>query len=154
MLRVGDIVTIREGLPNGANPEFTVCRVVRDGAGIIKYKLSGYAGRFFTDLELVHTGKPNVCPHQFNVGDRVVNVETDTIDVVDNNNMLHSLAYRKFTNIIENVCYRNCIWLRKVNPAWTSWIAQQKYCPKMKLNIHTGASFVIARRGQGYTDKV
>ena len=70
------------------------------------------------------------------------------------NDMLHSLAYRKFTNIIENVCYRNCIWLRKVNPAWTSWIAQQKYCPKMKLNIHTGASFVIARRGQGYTDKV
>lgn len=70
------------------------------------------------------------------------------------NNMLHSLAYRKFTNIIENVCYRNCIWLRKVNPAWTSWIARQKYCPKMKLNIHTGASFVIARRGQGYTDNV
>ena len=53
------------------------------------------------------------------------------------NNMLHSLAYRKFTNIIENVCYRNCIRLRKVNPAWTSWIAQQKYCPKMKLNIYT-----------------
>lgn len=70
------------------------------------------------------------------------------------NNMLHSLAYRKFTDIIENVCYRNCIWLRKVNPAWTSWIAKNKYCPKMKLNIHTGASFVIARRGQGYTDKV
>ena len=70
------------------------------------------------------------------------------------NNMLHSLAYRKFTNIVENVCYRNCVWLKKVNPAWTSWIAKQKYCPKMKLNIHTGASFVIARRGQGYTDKI
>ena len=70
------------------------------------------------------------------------------------NDMLHSLAYRKFTNIMENVCYLNCIWLRKVNPAWTSWIAKQKYCSKMKLNIHTGASFVIARRGQGYTDKV
>ena len=70
------------------------------------------------------------------------------------NDMLHSLAYRKFTDIMENVCYRNCIWLRKVNPAWTSWIAKNKYCPKMKLNIHTGASFVIARRGQGYTDKV
>ena len=83
MLRVGDIVTVREGLPDGANPEFTVCRVVRDGAGIIKYKLSGYAGRLFTELELAHTGKPNVCLHQFNVGDRVVNVETDTIDVVD-----------------------------------------------------------------------
>lgn len=70
------------------------------------------------------------------------------------NDMLHSLAYRKFVDIMENVCYRNYIWLRKVNPAWTSWIAQQKYCPQMKLNIHTGASFVIARRGQGYTDKV
>lgn len=70
------------------------------------------------------------------------------------NDMLHSLAYRKFTDIMENVCYRNCIWLRKVNPTWTSWIAKQKYCPKMKLNIHIGASFVIARRGQGYTDKV
>lgn len=70
------------------------------------------------------------------------------------NDILHSLAYRKFVAIIENVCYRNCIWLRKVNPAWTSWIAKQKYCPKMKLNIHTGASFVIARRGQGYTEKV
>lgn len=83
MLRVGDIVTVREGLPDGANPEFTVCRVVRNGAGIIKYKLSGYAGRFFTELELAHTGKQNVCPHQFNVGDRVVDIETDTIDVVD-----------------------------------------------------------------------
>ena len=70
------------------------------------------------------------------------------------NDMLHSLAYRKFTDIMENVCYRNCIWLRKVNPAWTSWIAERKYCPQMKLNIHRGASFVIARRGQGYTDKV
>ena len=83
MLRVGDIVTVREGLPDGANPEFTVCRVVRDGAGIIKYKLSGYAGRFFTELELAHTGKQNVCPHQFNVGDRVVNIETDAVDVID-----------------------------------------------------------------------
>jgi transposase, IS605 orfB family len=70
------------------------------------------------------------------------------------NDMLHSLAYRKFVDIMENVCYRNYIWLRKVNPAWTSWIAEQKYCPQMKLNTHTGASFVIARRGQGYTDKV
>jgi len=70
------------------------------------------------------------------------------------NDILHSLAYRKFVNIMESICYRNYIWLRKVNPAWTSWIAKQKYCPQMKLNIHTGASFVIARRGQGYTDKV
>lgn len=70
------------------------------------------------------------------------------------NNMLHSLAYRKFIDIMENICYRNRIVLRKVNPAWTSWVAKEKYCPTMKLNIHTGASFVIARRGQGYTDNI
>ena len=70
------------------------------------------------------------------------------------NELLHSLAYRKFVDVMENVCYRNYIWLRKVNPAWTSWIAKQKYCPNMKLNIQTGASFVIARRGQGYTDNI
>ena len=70
------------------------------------------------------------------------------------NDMLHSLAYRKFTDIMERVCYRNYVWLRQINPEWTSWIAKQKYCSKMKLNIHTGASFIIARRGQGYTDNV
>ena len=41
------------------------------------------------------------------------------------NDMLHSLAYRKFIDIMDSVCYRNCIWLRKVNTAWTSWIAKQ-----------------------------
>lgn len=70
------------------------------------------------------------------------------------NDMLHSLAYRKFVDVMESVCYRNCIWLREVNPAWTSWIAKQKYCTNMKLNTHTGASFVIARRGQGYADNI
>ena len=68
--------------------------------------------------------------------------------------MLHSFAYHKFEQIIENICYRNGIWLKKVDPAYTSWIAKQKYCSVMKLNIHTGASFVIARRGQNYVDKL
>lgn len=70
------------------------------------------------------------------------------------NEMLHTLAYRKFMSIVENVSYRNKVWLHKVNPAWTSWIADKKYCNKMKLNGHVGASFVIARRGQGYIDRV
>lgn len=82
------------------------------------------------------------------------NTKAKTISKKDKkyNDMLHSFAYRKFVNIMGNICYRNCIWLRKVNPAWTSWVAKQKYCSKMKLNIHIGASFVIARRGQGYVD--
>ena len=69
------------------------------------------------------------------------------------NEMLSSLAYSKFDSIITSKCAKNKIFLHKVNPAWTSWIAKQKYCPKMKLNIHSGASYVIARRGMFLKDK-
>lgn len=70
------------------------------------------------------------------------------------NEMLSTLAYSKFDSIVTSKCAKNRIFLHKVNPAWTSWIAKQKYCPKMKLNIHSGASYVIARRGMLLKDKV
>ena len=70
------------------------------------------------------------------------------------NEMLHSLAYREFSDVIESATYRNGVGLIKVNPAWTSWLAERIYCKPMKLNIHTGASYVIARSGQGYKDAV
>ena len=70
------------------------------------------------------------------------------------NEMLHSLAYREFSEAMESVAYRNGVELHKVNPAWTSWLAERLYCKSMKLNIHVGASYVIARRGQGYKDAV
>ena len=68
------------------------------------------------------------------------------------NEMLHSLAYRQFSNFVEGIAFRNLVYIRKVNPAWTSWLAKERYCPRMKLNVHVGASFVIARRGQGFKD--
>ena len=70
------------------------------------------------------------------------------------NEMLSTLAYSKFDTIITSKCAKNRIFLNKVNPAWTSWIAKQKYCPKMKLNIHSGASYVIARRGMFLKDEI
>ena len=70
------------------------------------------------------------------------------------NEMLHSLAYREFSEAMESMAYRNRVCLNKVNPAWTSWLAERIYCKPMKLNIHTGASYVIARSGQGYKDAV
>ena len=70
------------------------------------------------------------------------------------NKMLHSLAYRMFLNRTEQICNRKNVGLIKVNPAWTSWIAKNKFCDKMKLNIHTGASFVIARRGMNIKDVI
>ena len=68
--------------------------------------------------------------------------------------MLHSLAYQQFMTTVESCAYRNHVIVNKVNPAWTSWLAKKLYCPTMKLNSHVGASYVIARRGQGYKDSV
>lgn len=70
------------------------------------------------------------------------------------NEMLHSLAYRLFVDSVERIAFRQGVWVNRVNPAWTSWIAREKYCPQMKLNVHIGASFVIARRGQGFSDRL
>ena len=61
--------------------------------------------------------------------------------------MLHSLAYSKFSNIIDSISFRNKVTLIKVNPAYTSKIGKEKYTNSMKLNIHNAASYVIARRG-------
>ena len=78
--------------------------------------------------------------------------KTDSKQNKKYNEMLHSLAYRQFSDIVESVRYRHKVNLIKVNPAWTSWLAKEKYCPNMKLNVHVGASYVIARRGQGFKD--
>lgn len=68
------------------------------------------------------------------------------------NQMIHSLAYSQFVNLMENSAFKNSVRIIKVNPSWTSWLAKKLYCPTMKLNVHIGAAYVIARRGQGYKD--
>ncbi len=68
------------------------------------------------------------------------------------NEMLNSLAYRTYTNLAENITFRNRVRLAKINPYNTSKIAAQKFCGPMKLNVHMGAAYVIARRGQGFQD--
>ena len=97
------------------------------------------------------TGK-NICIENLDFGTK--KSKTETKHGKQYNEMLHSLAYRQFTDIIESATYRNKVTLIKVNPAWTSWLAEKLYCPTMKLNVHVGASYVIARRGQSYKDTV
>ena len=69
------------------------------------------------------------------------------------NKMIHAFDYSRYKKSFETCCFRRDVNLIKVNPAYTSKIAAQKYCKHKKLNIHQGASYVIARRGQGYVDK-
>ena len=66
---------------------------------------------------------------------------------------LHSLPYSRYAQILENITFNRRIELIKVNPAYTSRTAEQKFCDRMKLNIHNGAAYVIARKGMGIKDK-
>ena len=67
---------------------------------------------------------------------------------------LHSLPYSRYAQILENITFNRRIELIKVNPAYTSKIAEQKFCDRMKLNIHDGAAFVISRKGMGIKDSL
>lgn len=68
------------------------------------------------------------------------------------NEMLHSLAYSRFDEYISRACFSNDVWLSRVNPAYTSYIGKKKYNEIKKLNTHTSASYVIARRGMRFKD--
>lgn len=69
------------------------------------------------------------------------------------NRMTHLLDYSRYKDTLKNAAVRNQIDLVMINPAYTSRIASKKYCTPRKLNIHAGAAYVIARRGQGIKDK-
>ena len=97
------------------------------------------------------TGK-NICIE--NLDFKTTKSKTETKQDKKYNGTIHSLAYRQFVETMESIAYRNKVTLTKVNPAWTSRLAKKLYCPTMKLNVHVGASYVIARRGQGYKDTV
>lgn len=66
---------------------------------------------------------------------------------------LHSMPYSIYLRILDDITFNSKIELIKVNPAYTSKIAEQKFCRRMKLNIHDGAAYTIARRGMGIKDK-
>ena len=70
------------------------------------------------------------------------------------NEMISSFPYRIFGNVIISRCIKNKVYLRQVNPAWTSYIGNIKFAPSKKLNIHSAASFVIARRGMFISDSL
>lgn len=42
----------------------------------------------------------------------------------------------------------------EVNPAYTSQIGKMKYMKRFGISIHEAASFVIARRGMGFKEKL
>lgn len=65
------------------------------------------------------------------------------------NRMIHTLKFGKFRDFLQTKCDKCGVNLSQINPYNTSKIASNKYCYNMKLNIHFGASYVIARRFYG-----
>ena len=62
------------------------------------------------------------------------------------NRMINTLKFSKFRKFLEIRCDKLGVGLSLINPYNTSKIASNKYCYNMKLNIHSAASYVIARR--------
>ena len=132
------------------------------GTDILKYRF-GKGSNTQSDLEkciskilkrALETGK-DICIENLNF--KITKSKTEKAKSEKGrkyNNMLHSLSYALYDKLITNMAFRNKVDVIKVNPAWTSGIAKNKFCKRMKLNIHIGASFVIARRGIGIDDKV
>lgn len=70
------------------------------------------------------------------------------------NRMLHLFDYHRYTFWLEHLCIKYGVRLMKVNPAYTSIIGKKKYSYNKKLTVHRAAAFVIARKGQGFCDKL
>jgi len=68
--------------------------------------------------------------------------------------MLSNMAYSRFTEMIETRCYKVGVELIKVDPAYTSVIGVTKYMAMYGLNSGCTAALVVARRGQGRTEKL
>lgn len=149
------------------NKEFlTVSEIDRNGnlvkTDILKYRF-GKGNKTQSDLEnciskilkrALETGK-DVCFEDLNFkGTKSKTTKGKTDKSKKYNNMLHTLAYSLYDKLMTNMTFKNKIGIIKVNPAWTSWIARNKFCERMKLNIHIGAAFVIARRGLGIKDTI
>ena len=68
--------------------------------------------------------------------------------------MLSEFSYRKIIEKLYSRSYRERIGINEVNPAYTSVIGKLKYARQKGISIHKAASYVIARRGMGYSERL
>lgn len=66
---------------------------------------------------------------------------------------LSGLAYAQYQQLMASKCFRFGVELLKVNPAYTSVAGRLKYAVPYGRSVHLAAAGVIARRGQGLTEK-
>ena len=66
--------------------------------------------------------------------------------------MLHLFDYHRYKQKLKDITFNNKVVLLLINPKNTTKIAKQKFCNQRKLTSHQGASYVIARKAQGFKD--
>ena len=132
----------------------TMSDIDRNGKLLKLYKMS-----------YIHKARSDVCDNSLNqlIND-IIKLSLDTGKVIvmedlkslnnkklvsDNkqyNSMINLLKFGKFKKKLINKACKTGSDIKLINPAYTSQIAINKYCYAMKLNVHSGASYVIARR--------
>ena len=70
------------------------------------------------------------------------------------NRMLSNFAYSKLKEKIERKCQLEGVHLEVVDPSYTSQIGKLKYAKRLGLSIHHSAAYTIARRGNGYSERI
>jgi IS605 OrfB family transposase len=67
--------------------------------------------------------------------------------------MLSSFAYNQIKMAFHRKAFRALVSVKSVNPAWTSQIGNIKYHEQTNTS-HESAAYVIARRGQGFNERL
>ena len=68
--------------------------------------------------------------------------------------MLSSFAYSAFNEALASACARSTVYLRRVNPAYTSLIGRTSYARLYGLSVHASAAMAIARRAMGLSERM
>lgn len=68
--------------------------------------------------------------------------------------MLSEFSYRKIIEKLYSRAYKCGIGINEVSPAYTSVIGRLKYSTQKGITVHKAASYVIARRGMGYKERL
>lgn len=70
------------------------------------------------------------------------------------NRKTSEFAYQMMTSLLYGKALQRSVGIIKVNPAYTSQIGKMKYMKHMRSTVHLAASYVIGRRGMGFSEKV
>ena len=66
------------------------------------------------------------------------------------NAMINSFDYARYTEYLETACYKEGVYLCKINPYNTTKTGAAKYAKPKGLNAHQAASYAIGRKGLGF----